>query len=103
MECSETPEMGAPDDMHAWEDVGMDDMGQPDGKNGTGSGEYSGATLGTGVEEQVWGPFIPDTHRIVVVTSTGVFRHHIRWCRCPDKADSHLQLLHLNLFSATIE
>jgi hypothetical protein len=95
--------MGATDDVHAWEDVGIDDMGQPDGTNGTSAGEYSGATSGTGVEEQLWGPFIPDTHRMVVVTSNGVFRRRIRWCRCPDKADSHLQLLRLNLFSATIE
>jgi hypothetical protein len=42
-------------------------------------------------------------HRIVVVASTGIFRRRIRWCQCPGSADTHIQLLHSNLFSATIK
>ena len=55
-------------------------------------------------ESQVWwGLALPGTHRIVVVTSTGIFRRRIRWCRCPGTADAHIQLLRMNLFSASIE
>ena len=65
--------------------------------------EASGMS-GTRPEGQsLWGPAVPGTHRIVVVTSTGIFRRRIRWCHCPGSADAHIQLLRLNLFSATIK
>ena len=53
--------------------------------------------------QALWGPDIPGTYRLVVVTSTGIFRRRIRWCQCPGAADKHIQLLRLQLFSATIK
>jgi hypothetical protein len=58
---------------------------------------------GTLPESQaLWGPAVLGTHRIVVVSSTGIFRRRIRWCQCPGATDAHIQLLRLNLFSASI-
>src|SRR5882757_1119424 len=51
--------------------------------------------------QEPWGPFIPETDRILVVTSNGVFRRRIRWCRCAEHAESHIQLLHLQMFPAS--
>jgi hypothetical protein len=74
-------------------DDGKGDVGGIDGLGGMGSSEG----------RDIWGLDIPGTHRLVVVTSTGAFRHRIRWCQCPGAADPHIQLLRLQLFSATIK
>jgi hypothetical protein len=57
---------------------------------------------GTRPESQSWGPAAPGTHRMVVVTSNGIFRRQVRWCQCHGRAEEHIQLLHLNLFPASI-
>lgn len=98
--------MGAgidPEDIEdGWEDetvVPMDDIQEEALLSDRGGG-----TSGLRPEGQMlWGPDVPGTHRIVVVTSTGIFRRRIRWCQCPGSADTHIQLLHSNLFSATIK
>jgi hypothetical protein len=50
----------------------------------------------------LWSLAIPGTHQIVVVSLTGIFQCWVRWCQCPGTTDAHIQLLHLNLFSASI-
>jgi hypothetical protein len=93
-----------PDDPEdEWEDevvvTQMDEaegnVSEFDGVGGFGGARQEGQAL--------WGPEIPGTHRLVVVTSSGVFRRRIRWCQCSGAADTHIQLLRLQLFSATIK
>jgi hypothetical protein len=85
-----------PEDMEdEWEDEDVEEATLP----------LDGADLlsGTLPESQtLWGPAVPGTHRIIVVSSTGIFRRRIRWCQCPGATDAHIQLLRLNLFSASI-
>ena len=40
-------------------------------------------------------------HVVIVVHTTGVFQHHVRWCTCPGHAKEDLQLLCLHLFPAS--
>lgn len=55
------------------------------------------------VNRDPWGLDSSGTDKLVVVTSTGIFRRRIRWCRCPGAPAAHIQLLHFHLFSATIK
>jgi hypothetical protein len=71
--------------------------------SGVGSGVDSGRSPGFLGGSDKWGPFIPDTVKMVIVTSNGVFRRRIRWCRCHSAPDNHIQLLRLHLFSASID
>lgn len=42
------------------------------------------------------------TDRVVVmVHTTGVFQHHVRWCTCPGHAKEDIQLLRSRLFAAS--
>ena len=42
------------------------------------------------------------TERVVVIVhTTGVFQHHVRWCSCPGHAKEDIQLLRLRLFPAS--
>jgi len=42
------------------------------------------------------------TERVVVIVhTTGVFQHHVRWCSCPGHAKEEIQLLCLRLFPAS--
>jgi hypothetical protein len=91
-----------------WEDIEDammdDDVGEEEGHSVENSfstiGSYPG--VGTGNGQRLWGPFVPETTRMVIVTSNGVYRRRIRWCRCPGGPDNHIQLLQLRLFSASI-
>ena len=63
-----------------------------------------GGTSGTRREKQsLWGPPAPETHRMVVVTSTGIFRRRVRWCHCRGQTEEHIQLLRFNLFPASVK
>ena len=42
------------------------------------------------------------TERVVVIVhTTGVLQHHVRWCTCPDHAKEDIQLLRSRLFPAS--
>ena len=63
-----------------------------------------GGTSRTHPEKRsLWGPPAPETHRMVVVTSTGIFRRRVRWCHCRGWTEEHIQLLHFNLFPARVK
>jgi hypothetical protein len=40
--------------------------------------------------QSLWGPAVPGTHRIVMVTSTRIFRCQIRWCHFPHTFQSNI-------------
>lgn len=69
------------DDDGAWEDV--DD------------------TVGPGMHSHMFGGRRSDVRKIVVVTSTGIFKRDVKWCSCPNAAEKHIQLLRSRLFPAT--
>jgi hypothetical protein len=81
-----------------WEDEDM--QGQEEGSPLDGGNEISGSFPES---QALWGPARSGMHWMVMVTSTGIFRRRIRWCKCPGTADAHIQLLRLNLFSASID
>jgi hypothetical protein len=81
-------------------DDGYEEVGAPDGVGGVGPGMARDVGIS---DNGPWGPIIPGTTRLVVVTSSGVFRRLVRWCECPGKAEPHIQLLRMELFSATIK
>jgi len=91
-----------------WEDIEDammdDDVGEEEGHSVENSfstiGSHPG--VGTGNGQRLWGPFVPETTRMVIVTSNGVYRHQIGWCHCPGGPDNHIQLLQLRLLSASI-
>ena len=76
-----------------WEDIKDIIM---DGEEGGHSG------IGVWNRQGLWGPFVPETTQMVIVTSNGVFHCQIRWCHCPGGPDDHIQLLQLHLFPASI-
>ena len=39
---------------------------------------------------------------LVIVHTTGVFKHQVRWCTCLGCPEKHIQLLRMNLFSSSI-
>ena len=78
------------DDLEeGWEDEGLTDSEEPRDT------AYSNQAL--------WGPDLPNTQHVVVVTSSGILRRRMKWCRCSGTVKPHIQLLQLNLFSASIE
>ena len=44
---------------------------------------------------------IPMEQVVVIVHTTGVFQHHVRWCTCPGHAKEDIQLLRSCLFPAS--
>lgn len=39
---------------------------------------------------------------LVIVHTTGVFHHRVRWCKCAGCPERHIQLLRMSLFSCSI-
>ena len=78
--------MALDDTEDEWEDemvVNPMDEGDRgfDGVVGIGGGHPKGRSP--------WGPDIAGTYLLVMVTSTGIFWHWIRWCQCPGAAEAH--------------
>jgi hypothetical protein len=44
---------------------------------------------------------VPTERIVIVVHTTGVFQHHVRWCTCSGYAKEDIQLLRLHLFPAS--
>jgi hypothetical protein len=44
---------------------------------------------------------VPTERVVVIIHTTGVFQHHVRWCACPGHAKEDIQLLQLRLFPAS--
>ena len=82
-----------------WED---ETVGNPADESKWGTDGVAGISGAHPDARGLWGPEIPQTDRLVVVTSTGIFRRRIQWCKCPGAADGHIQLLRSQLFSASI-
>jgi hypothetical protein len=40
---------------------------------------------------------------LVMVHTTGVFQHRVRWCTCIGCPDRHIQLLQMRLFASSIK
>jgi hypothetical protein len=40
--------------------------------------------------------------KMVIVHSSGVFRHYVCWCSCPGSAPKHIQLFREALFSSSV-
>lgn len=40
---------------------------------------------------------------MVLVHTTGIFQHRVRWCTCVGCPERHIQLLHMDLFSCSIK
>jgi hypothetical protein len=40
---------------------------------------------------------------LVLVHTTGIFRHRVRWCTCPGSPERHIQLLRMRLFSCSLK
>jgi CxC2 like cysteine cluster associated with KDZ transposases len=63
-----------------------------------------GGASGNHPEKQsLWGPTAPGMHQMVVVTSTRIFCCRVRLCHCRGQMEEHIQLLHFNLFPASIK
>ena len=48
------------------------------------------------------GNFNPEDVVVVIIHSTGIFRHKVCWCSCTGPRDHHLQLLRYRLFPASL-
>lgn len=44
---------------------------------------------------------VPTERVVVIVHTTGVFQHHVRWCACASHAKEDIQLLRSRLFAAS--
>ena len=44
---------------------------------------------------------VSDSGKIVIVSSTGIFKRNIQWCTCPNAPEKHIQLMRTRLFPAT--
>src|SRR3981189_77002 len=60
------------------------------------------------VEEEIevdesWGDETVPQSKLVVVHTTGVFQHSVRWCYCPGCPRRHLQLLRARLYPASMK
>ena len=40
---------------------------------------------------------------LIIVTSTSIFKHSVRWCHCANSSDKYVQLLHARLFPASFK
>jgi hypothetical protein len=58
-------------------------------------------TANEGLHSQSFGGRHPDVRKIVIVSSTGIFKRDVRWCSCPNTPEKHIQLLRSRLFPAT--
>lgn len=38
---------------------------------------------------------------LIIVSSTGIFKRSVKWCRCPNSPEPYIQLLRANLFPAS--
>jgi CxC2 like cysteine cluster associated with KDZ transposases len=43
------------------------------------------------------------THGLTFVTSSGVFKRPVKWCICPNAPSTHLQLLRMRFFPASLQ
>jgi hypothetical protein len=92
--------MDSDDADEEWED---ETIGNPVDEGEWGSDRVGGISGAHPDARALWGPEVPETDRLVVVTSSGIFRRRIRRCKCPGAADPHIQLLRSQLFSASIK
>ena len=46
---------------------------------------------------------IPVTSNLIFVSSTGIFKRWVKWCRCPNASKPYVQLLRAKLFPASFK
>ena len=45
----------------------------------------------------------PVKSNLIIVSSTGIFKRQVLWCRCPNRSKPYVQLLHAKLFPASFK
>lgn len=50
-----------------------------------------------------WGTYSQSQSNLIIVTSTGIFKHSVQWCHCTNSLDKYVQLLHARLFPASFK
>ena len=102
VQCQPSSGINMEDNDDDWEDetvIPMDD----EQEEAIHLDRLGGASGNHPEKQSLWGPTAPGMHQMVVVTSTRIFCCRVRLCHCCGQMEEHIQLLHFNLFPASIK
>jgi hypothetical protein len=82
---------------------------ESEGEASSNEDDNSKATVAGEGWDQSQGHFTDDQRsdqrqsNLIIVSSTGIFKHSVRWCTCVNSPDPYVQLVHAKLFPASFK